>query len=511
MGELRGANRMLKSVGSNWIVSLVSLAVAYILTPFLVRTLGNDGYGTWMVITSLTGYLALLVLGVPMASVRYFAEHVAEGRRDKMNRAIGSCTGLYLLIGAVAALAGIGLFGSFVSLYDIPATWVSDARLAFVLVIVYISVGFSASLPDGIMAAHHDFVVRNRVSLAIMALRLGLCLIVLRLLASLTLLALIQLATLAAQLIISLMVVRSRYAGLHVSLRDFEWGTVRKILSFSIFVLLLNVGGRLSFYTDSLVIGASLDVGSIPYYTVANSFFIYLLDFVLAIAAVVMPTATKLKTAGKTLELREVFLRWSKISLSLTLLAVLFLYTLGPRFIGWWIAPSFEGPAGEVLQILMLSSLLFMPVRGVAQPILMGLGKAALPALTFLAVGILNLVLSLLLVHPLGLAGVALGTAIPNVLFGVVILGLACRELQTSPLAYVRYVFGRAFLGAIPVLGLLVWFERVVKVKTLPGLAAAGVSMLMLFVVVWVFFVYWKDPYFHTEERVWRLLRSSKA
>src|SRR2546430_5405409 len=83
--------------------------------------------------------------------------------------------------------------------------------------------------------------------------------------------------------------------------------------------------------------------------------------------------------------------------LPLTLAAGLFLIVLGPRFIAWWVDPSFEQPAGEVLQILMLSYLVFLPVRGVALPMLMGLGKAGLPTIGFLVTGVLNLVLSVVL------------------------------------------------------------------------------------------------------------------
>ena len=68
---------------------------------------------------------------------------------------------------------------------------------------------------------------------------------------------------------------------------DFDRATLRQILSFSLYVLLLTAGARLSFETDALVIGAFLGVGSIPFYVVANSLIVYLLDFVTAIAAVV--------------------------------------------------------------------------------------------------------------------------------------------------------------------------------------------------------------------------------
>src|SRR5260370_4116164 len=113
---------MLKNVGSNWIATLVTVVAAYLLTPFTLHKLGDDGYGTWNLINSITGYLGLLVLGVPMASVRYFAQHVAEGDVRKLNEVIGGCTTLYLILGGVALLGGIGLYAFFSLAYHIPAT-----------------------------------------------------------------------------------------------------------------------------------------------------------------------------------------------------------------------------------------------------------------------------------------------------------------------------------------------------------------------------------------------------
>src|SRR6185436_17309252 len=104
---------MLRNIGSNWVVTLLMIAATYILTPFTIHALGSDGYGTWTLITAMTGYVSLLALGVPMACVRYLAQHVAEGDSRKMNAAIGSCVGLYLMIGAVAVIVGVALAFAF--------------------------------------------------------------------------------------------------------------------------------------------------------------------------------------------------------------------------------------------------------------------------------------------------------------------------------------------------------------------------------------------------------------
>ena len=486
---------MLRNIGSNWALIALTIAATYFLTPFLIRTLGQDGYGTWTLITALTGYMSLLALGVPMASVRYLAQDIAQGDTQKVNRTIGTCVGLYLMIGAAALLVGAGLSVLFAVFFEVPAGWHAQALAAFGLMVVQVSAGFIGLLPEGIMFAHHDFVVRNLIRIAGVFLRLCLTAAALTLSPSLIALAAVQVACLAFDFGASWFLIRRRYPGVRFSLGDFDRGMLRRIFSFSLYVLLLSAGARLTFETSALIIGAFQDVGSIPFYVVANSLIVYVMEFVIAIAAVVSPMATKLRTEGGIDRLRDMFLRWSKVALSLTVMAGLFLIVLGPNFIGVWIDPSYQAPSGRVLQILMISSLAFLPIRGVAIPILMGIGKPRIPTLAFLIAGMSNVVLSVLLIGPLGLTGVALGTAIPNVAFAIAMLIVTCRELEVSPAAYLKYVVGRVAIGAVPVLLLLQWYKLSFNVESLVGLIAAGSAMVLVFAITWIFFVYRDDPY----------------
>ena len=90
---------------------------------------------------------------------------------------------------------------------------------------------------------------------------------------------------------------------------------------------------------------------------------------------------------------------------------------------------------------------------------------------------------------------VALGTAIPNVLFAVVVLVMACRELGVTSADYARYVIPRAVTGAIPILALLLWFKFGLQVRDMTGLVAAGSAMVVLFALTWIFYVYRDDPF----------------
>ena len=46
---------MLRNIGTNWVVTVVTIGVTYFLMPFVLHTLGEDGYGSWMLINSITG------------------------------------------------------------------------------------------------------------------------------------------------------------------------------------------------------------------------------------------------------------------------------------------------------------------------------------------------------------------------------------------------------------------------------------------------------------------------
>jgi O-antigen/teichoic acid export membrane protein len=493
---------VLKNITSNWLLQIATVIVTYVLTPFTIHRLGELGYGTWLLITSMTGHLLLLSLGVPMASVRYMTKYVSEGKQRELNTVIANAAGLFLLLGVVSFLIGSILFAVFESAYTIPAALQGQAKIGYFLVVLYVSADFIGQLPYAIMVAHHDFVFRNTVQLCGLIVRLVLTLVLLSFSASLVYLALIQLAAMAFEYAVMWMVVKRRYPLVKLQLRDFNTQGVRLIFSFSMFVLILAVGERLMFQSDALVIGAFLDIGQIPYYAVANSLGLYLIYFVVAIAGVVMPTATKLEAEGRRDLLEEVFLKWSKIAFSLTMMAGIFLLILGPRFLGWWLGPSFEGPSGRVLQILTIGGMVYLPVRGVALPILMGLGKPKQATIAFVICGIANVGLSILLARPLGLAGVAIGTTVPLIGYAIALLVLACREVGMSLTRYTAYVVPRALLGAIPAAAILLWFKWGMDVHNFVGLTAAGITMVAVYGLTCLLFVCQNDPYIDLRSRV---------
>lgn len=515
---------MLRNIGSNWALALIQIIVLVQLTPVQVQALGPAAQGAWLTIASLTAVTGLLILGVPMASVRFITGHVARREIAEANSVIATCLGVTLGLGLAAIGVGAGLSIFFEHVYLRSPAWqvlgpgvLRDARLAYWLVVLQVGVGFAGQLPFGILEAHHDFVARNGVKIAGLLVRLGLVVLVLTRWPSLVVLGVVQLAVMLLEFAVALAFIRKNHPEIRFGLGGLDRARLRPILGFSMFVMLLNMGTQLAFQSDQLVINAVSGPEQGTFFDIGNKFFAPLTGIVLGIGMVMMPTATSLQVTGQMDELRHVFLKWSKVAASIGMLVASFLFVLAPEFITWWMGPSFAGPSGRITRVLMVAFLLFMPVRGVASPMLMGLGKPALPAVALLVMGVVNLVLSLVLVGPLGIFGVAVGTAVPCALFAAVVAYIACREVEVRFVDYVRYVILRPAVGALVPVLVLVGLQRglhlfpvgLSRMALFFRLFGAGAAAVAAFALTWIFFVYRDDPYFDLGAKVDRFLPRS--
>jgi O-antigen/teichoic acid export membrane protein len=172
------------------------------------------------------------------------------------------------------------------------------------------------------------------------------------------------------------------------------------------------------------------------------------------------------------------------------------------------------GPSGRITRLLAVALLFFLPVRGVASPLLMGIGRPAQPAIALLVMGAVNLVVSVVLVRPYGIFGVALGTALPCVVYSIAVAYIACRAIEVPFTKYLRYVVGRPVVGALlPVLLLValrhapgIAWSSASRALQFVHLAVAGVAMVAIFGATWLTFVYRHDPYFDLAAKAGRFL-----
>ncbi len=135
--------RFRRNALANYAGSFVTLALALLVTPILVRGLGKEAYGTWVLVTSLVLYFNLLKFGFSKAAIKYVAEGNAAGDLDRVRRTVATSFAALSLPGLALLLAAPVLAYLFPVLFDVSA----DLKLAAMILVVLSVVDLAVAIP----------------------------------------------------------------------------------------------------------------------------------------------------------------------------------------------------------------------------------------------------------------------------------------------------------------------------------------------------------------------------
>src|ERR1039457_2220754 len=148
---------LFKNVGSSWFALGVNILVGIFLSPYILHHLGDDAFGLWVLIFSITGYYGLFDLGIRSSIVRYVAKYKASGESDELDRLISTALFTYSGIGAVAIV--ITLVGSYhvASIFRIAPDFLHTGRWLFLIVGSAVAVGFPLGISGGVLEGLQRF------------------------------------------------------------------------------------------------------------------------------------------------------------------------------------------------------------------------------------------------------------------------------------------------------------------------------------------------------------------
>src|SRR2546430_9027577 len=95
---------ILKNVGSSWCALGVNVLVGIFLSPYILHRLGDEAFGLWILIFSITGYYGLFDLGIRSSIVRYVAKYAAIDDHDQLNRLVNTAMFAYSCLGLLCLL-----------------------------------------------------------------------------------------------------------------------------------------------------------------------------------------------------------------------------------------------------------------------------------------------------------------------------------------------------------------------------------------------------------------------
>jgi O-antigen/teichoic acid export membrane protein len=441
----------IRNVASNWGAYMIAMAVNFFLSPFIVRHLGNTGYGVWTLTLSLTGYLGLLDLGVRGAVTRYVAKFHTEADHQKASNIASSAMVIFASAGLLAILVSILLAAFVISRLQIPPQYLLAARIVLMVTGVNIALSLVNGVYGGILVGLQRFDLTNSIEIGINILRAGTIVAALYLGCGILTLAFIQLGFTLVRWMANIGLARHLYPELRVHLSQANREGIKLIFSFSVFSFLLHVSSSLIYASDNVVIAAYLPVTAVTFYVIGGNLVEYARTLVNGISQTMTPLASSIEAQKDQVRLQKMVLLSSRAGTMVMLPVALTFMLRGSSFIGIWMGSQYRELSGDVLWILSFT-IIFWAANSVTSGTILGLSKHKPLVPAMLVEGVCNLTLSIILVQSrLGIRGVAWGTVIPSLAMSTLFWPLYIkRALGIAPLTYMWSAWVRPAIAIVP-------------------------------------------------------------
>jgi O-antigen/teichoic acid export membrane protein len=438
------------NVGMNWAAMVVGMVVPFFLTPMVIRSLGRDAYGIWILAASTVSYLNLLDLGLRSAVIRFVSKAHAQGNAQEVRNAIGAALWFRILVAAGVGIISIGLAFAFPYMFRLPGDLQRAAQITVLLCALGVAVTLVSGVYGAVLAAIHRFDILSTVGMFQTALRAGGIIFIIRSGRGLLSLAVWELAVIVIIAVTTILASFKLFPESRVQIAKPETGILKRIWSYSFTTFLLMIAVQVVMNTDNLVIGGFLSVGMVVFYSIGGSLITYSTQVVSGLSTTFTPLASTMEATGRHESLQKLLIRGTQATLALALPISVTLLLRGRTFIGLWMGYEYSHVSGTVLQILLISQYLNI-ANGTGTNIAMAMDKHGPAVKAALIEAAMNLGLSILLVKTIGLYGVAWGTSISMTIVHLWFWPRYVKKLVDVPIR--RYLWdgwGKITLCAIP-------------------------------------------------------------
>jgi O-antigen/teichoic acid export membrane protein len=417
-----------RNVGTRYLALLVDGLIGLLLLPFNVAHLGPSAYGLWMLTASVTWFFGVLDLGYGGSVVKFVAQYRAWRDRAALNEILSTIAVVLTGIGGLCFVVTLVLAWQLPRIFNIDPAQVPVARSVLLIIGAYLTIRFAFAIFGSVVYGFQRYYLNNGVSIGVSVIVAAVNIGVLG--AGHGLVALVAATTVVRLLSLGFFAMNAYrvFPGLRVRPTLFRRERLKEVTGFSVYMLVLDWSAKLNYSADALIIGAVLNTVAVAVWTVAQRLSQVSQQLTNQLNDALFPLVVDSDAAHQNRRLQVIMTQSTKWSLACAAPLCIGLITLADPLIHAWVGSGF---AESVLPTrILLLVVLVRTTTASANMILKGAGQHRLLALTNAATAAVNIGLSLALIRPFGLVGVAAGTLLPVSFSAVFVLyPAACRRV----------------------------------------------------------------------------------
>lgn len=453
-----------RNLSTRYLAIAIETFIGLVLLPFNLAHLGTAAYGLWVLTASVTLHFSLLDLGYGGALVKFIAQYRAHRNARALNEIASTLFLVFTACGVVAYGIAAGLAFNLEHVFRLTPEQAQTGQWILLIVAVHVAVNFPFSVYGGVVAGFQRIdannftamttsVVAALVNVAVLLAGYGLVMLV---------------AATTTVRVLAYFVYRQNARRIFPELRIrpslFRRERLKEVTGFSIYSSIIDWANKLNYQIDAVVIGVMLGPTAVAVWAPAERIISGTQRLTNQLNGVLFPVIVDSDASQQQERLQRILIEGTRLSLATVVPIAVVLIVLAEPLVQAWLGTRAASVAGciPVMQILAFAVVIRVG-NATGNTLLKGAGQHRFVAWVNLGTGAVNVLLSVLLVKPFGLPGVAFGTLLPIAAASFFILyPAACRRVglplaRTFATAMLPALWPAVVVGAVLSLGKLIW------------------------------------------------------
>lgn len=405
-----------------YIFMVFEILSTLILTPFIIRTLGQAEYGVYKLSASINGYLLILDLGVGNAIIRYVSKFRVNNDHESQQKFLGVVTLYYGFIAILTIIIGLILVGVFPVMFSkgLSESEIHLGQKLLTITMFNSAVTLGTAAYNNVLVAYQRYTVSKGYAILQIIIRMILTFAALKAgMGSVGIVCVNLLMTVLCRgafvcYVLKVLKLKPTFKGIQL---DF----IKEIVAYSSWVLLQLIATQINASADQLLIGAMVSSSAtlLAVYSVGTQIVQYFQSVGSSFTGVLMPgIVTLVEKGGNTRQFLNEMIRIGRILFMVlgVIWACFLLY--GRQFVVLWAGE--ENSNAFYVAMLLISAQLPIITQTVGTQILWAKNEHREAAIIKIVIVLLNIALTIALIQWRPLMGACIGTFISLILGDIV-------------------------------------------------------------------------------------------
>ncbi len=442
--KIQSVNRRIALNASTNFIRFGSQAlIVFLITPFIIRSVGDTSYGVWVVILSFAGYAAILEFGVHESVVKLVSKYETLGDAAKINQVFSIAFSFMAALALVSFTVLFAVIPAFLPHLLGEGADLQTARLLLTIVAFDSALMLMNFAFSGMIFGFQLYHIKNSIDIVVGIASPLVVYTLLRLDYGVLSLAYGTIVFSALNLLIFSALCKYHFRPLRLVYGAGSYTALREILSVSSRLFTSATALRLARNSQPLVIAWFLPPAWNAFYAVSARLADYGTEFLYVLSRGFMPIFSEYHSRGEPGAIRELYFRFTRYIVAAFFPLILSLLVFGESFLAIWMSPEYAENGRRVVQFLALS-VLVQSAQPLWAKLLIGVERLGVIVAVNVSVSILQVALGIVLVSAYGIDGMALSVLVAMIVGQLVYFRYVAGYLDVRPWEYVRRCHLRA-------------------------------------------------------------------